>query len=190
MHATVQLNERTKSQPGTRQTRPGAKPGAALQAVPHARTPLSTACLAERRDKNLLALMLQSISAHPALPRAREVPRPAAGGAPEGTPLAAPTAPRAAPQRPQFRPLFPTIVLVVSPVQHGSALLPGRDGMNGTGWDGTGWGGRGGCARFEGDGRRRPDPRALIRGPAALRPPGPSVPVLTPSPSPPSFSPA
>lgn len=105
-------------------------------------------------------------------------------GRPDGTPgsAAAAPAPPAVPYHCARR--IPSAAWLCSPAG------TGRDGMNGTGWDGTGWGGRGGCARFEGDGRRRPDPRALIRGPAALRPPGPSVPVLTPSPSPPSFSPA
>lgn len=176
------------------QIRANLPPDSGRQRCTH-ETPLAAASLALFRDKSLLGLTLQSldsIPAHSARPWARELPQPPAGPAlgaastgrrdsdrldgPAGSTAATPGRPPAAPRR-------PTVVLVVSPVQHGSGLCR----------DGTGQDGRGAlavtAARFEGDGRRRPDARAPIRrlqrsAPAQPGPgPGPPCRFSAPAPS-------
>lgn len=172
------------------QIRANLPPDSGRQRCTH-ETPLAAASLALFRDKNLLGLTLQSldsIPAHSACPWARELPQPPAGPAlgaastgrrdsdrldgPAGSTAATPGRPPAAPRR-------PTVVLVVSPVQHGSGLCRDRTGQDGRGALAVT------AARFEGDGRRRPDARAPIRRLQRSAPaqpgPGPPVPVLGPS---------
>lgn len=146
--------------------------------MPHARTPLSLLPCRTPRQKSARSHAAKHFSS-PSSPQGAGLPSTAAASAACRPPLHPPMA----------RPLFPTVVLVVSPVQHSSALLPARDG---TGRAGMGRDGAGEAAApdLKATGRRRPDPRALIRRPAALRPPGPSVPVVASSPSSPRLSPA